>query len=328
MSEKIAITGAAGFIGSQLAHHLAESGRQLVLVDHPLPDAKKSNLVGLERFEFVPHDRFLETVAESRFAAIYHLGACSRTTETDWDFLRRNNLEYTQAMWRAAMRMGCPLVYASSAATYGDGALGFDDRIPPDRLQPLNLYGKSKNDFDIWALKEAAAGRSPRAWAGLKFFNVYGPGEGHKGSMASVVWHAFRQIRERGTVRLFKATARGMADGEQRRDFVFVDDCVAQMLWHANHAAASGIFNSGTGRARTFLDLVKAVFVALGREPAIEFIDMPAALVGRYQDFTEADLTMLRSVGYERPPTSLEEGVAKYVRWLRGGELPSLPSSV
>jgi ADP-L-glycero-D-manno-heptose 6-epimerase len=317
MSERIAITGAAGFIGSRLAHHLAGSGLELVLVDHPLSEAKKANLVGLEQFEFVPHEHFLEVVGESRFAAIYHLGACSRTTETDWDFLRQNNLEYTQAMWRAAIRMGCPLVYASSAATYGDGSLGFDDRTAPDRLVPLNLYGKSKNDFDIWALEEVAAGRAPRAWAGLKFFNVYGPGEAHKGSMSSVVWHGYRQVRETGTIRLFKATVPGVADGHQRRDFVHVDDCVQQMLWHANHAAASGVFNSGTGRARTFLDLAKAVFAALGHAPAIEFIDMPAALVGKYQDFTEADLTKLRSVGYQRPPTPLEDGVAQYVNWMR-----------
>ena len=317
MTTKIAITGAAGFIGSRLAHHLAEAGHVLVLVDHPLPEAKKSNLVGLERFEFVPHERFLETLDASRFAAIYHLGACSRTTETDWDFLRRNNLEYTQAMWRAAIRMECPLVYASSAATYGDGSLGFDDLTPPTGLTPLNLYGKSKNDFDIWALEEAAAGRSPRTWAGLKFFNVYGPGEAHKGPMASVVWHGYRQVQERGSIRLFKATAPGMADGEQRRDFVHVDDCVAQMLWHASQPAVSGIFNSGTGRARTFLDLARAVFAALGREPAIEFIDMPAALVGRYQDFTEASLKKLTSVGYDRAPMSLETGVAHYVNWMQ-----------
>ena len=195
-------------------------------------------------------------------------------------------------------------------STYGDGSQGFDDRIPPEKLDPLHLYGKSKYEFDRWVLTQIAEGRpSPSSWAGLKFFNVYGPREQHKGSMASVVWHARRQILETGEARLFKSNDPAIPDGGQRRDFVFVDDCIDHMLWLWQRPEVSGIFNSGTGIAHTFDDLVLAVFAALGREPKIRYIDIPLTVHSHYQNFTQAVMTKLRAAGYGEPPTSLEDGV-------------------
>jgi ADP-L-glycero-D-manno-heptose 6-epimerase len=308
----IAITGAAGFIGSNLAHRLAADGHDLLLVDHPLTAAKAANWVGLRRFRFVEHDEFLRLLAEDapRLKGLFHLGACSSTTEADWDYLRRNNVEYSQTLWHWCARSGCPFLYASSAATYGDGSLGFDDRTPPEQLRPLNLYGKSKNDFDAWALGQAAAGGpQPPGWAGLKFFNVYGPREAHKGAMASVVRHAHRQVVEGGEVRLFRSTRPEYPDGGQQRDFVYVGDCVDHLLWLWAHPEARGLFNSGTGQARTFNDLALAVFAALGREPRLRYIEMPANLAPQYQNYTRADMSRLRDAGYDRPATPLEEGV-------------------
>jgi ADP-L-glycero-D-manno-heptose 6-epimerase len=323
----IVVTGAAGFIGSNLAHRLAADGAELLLVDHRLTPAKAANFVGLRSFQFVEHDRFLELLRErtTPYDAIFHLGACSSTTETDADYLERNNVGYSQALWNWCSAHGTPLVYASSAATYGDGSRGFDDHTPPEELTPLNLYGKSKNDFDRWLLSEIAAGRpQPPGWAGLKFFNVYGPRERHKVGMASVVWQAYRQIEAggadmMGTVKLFRSTDPAYPDGGQRRDFVFVEDCVDHMLWLWRNPAASGIYNSGTGTARTFLDLAKAVFAALGREPRIEFVDMPAGLAKQYQNYTQAAMTKLRGAGFAQPATTLEQGVARYVEFLRAG---------
>lgn len=314
----IAVTGAAGFIGSCLAQHLAELGeRELLLVDRRLTPAKAPNLAGLPGFRFMGHLDFLAALEAGALepSVIFHLGACSDTTQGDWEFLRRNNLEYTQALWAWCARAGRPFYYASSAATYGDGSRGFSDRTPPGELAPLNLYGKSKNDFDAWALARAA-GPAPPAWAGFKFFNVYGPREAHKGRMASVVFHAYRQIKERGEVRLFESDQHGMAHGEQRRDFVFVGDCVEHMLWSWRHEGPPGVYNSGTGCARTFNDLVAAVFEALGLPRRIVYIPMPADLKGRYQSFTQADMARIAEAGYSAPPTPLEEGVRRYVAWL------------
>lgn len=328
----IAVTGAAGFIGSNLARRLHAQRAELLLVDHPLTDpatadAKRANLSGLEQHELITHHAFLERLRSlEKLEAVYHLGACSRTTEKDWAYLAANNVEYSQAIWQWCAAHECPLVYASSAATYGDGSQGFSDRTPPEALTPLNLYGKSKNDFDAWALAEVRDGRpAPPRWAGMKFFNVYGPREQHKHGMYSVVLMAYRQVLAEGEVRLFRSNDPAYADGGQLRDFVFVEDCLDHMLWLADAnnvsttgagAFRNGLFNSGTGQARSFADLARAVFAALGRDPNIRYIDMPASLSAQYQNYTQADMSKLREAGYTRPGTTLENGVARYVQWL------------
>jgi ADP-L-glycero-D-manno-heptose 6-epimerase len=309
----IAVTGAAGFIGSNLAHRLAAEGHTLLLVDHPLTPAKPANWAGLDDFRFLGPDRFLISLDELNCEAIFHLGACSSTTETDWDYLDRNNIAYTRTLWQWCAKHGRSFIYASSAATYGDGSKGFDDRTPPTVLTPLNLYGKSKNDFDIWALSETVA---PPTWAGMKFFNVYGPRESHKRRMASVVWQARRQIRKTGEVKLFKSTDPKYPDGGQTRDFVFVNDCVDHMIWLWKSKAPNAIYNSGTGEPRTFLDLVNATFAAMKMKSNVKFIDMPADLAGKYQNYTKAEMGKLRAAGYDRPGTSLEDGVRQTVEWL------------
>ncbi|MFO0826393.1 MAG: ADP-glyceromanno-heptose 6-epimerase [Gemmataceae bacterium] len=315
----IVVTGAAGFIGSNLAHRLAAEGHELLLVDHPpFTAAKSANWVGLGSFRFLDHERFLTSLPSlGNVEAMFHLGACSATTENDWSYLERNNIGYTRTLWNWCAERGCPYFYASSAATYGDGTRGFDDHTPPTELHPLNLYGKSKNDFDIWALAAVAAGEpSPRQWAGLKFFNVYGPRETHKGRMASVVLQTWKQIKATGGMALFRSTDPAFADGEQLRDFVFVGDCVDHMLWLWRNGPANGLYNSGTGTPRTFLDLAKAVFLSLELQPNIRFIDMPGDLAGKYQNFTKAEMGKLRTAGFTKPPTPLEVGVRETVRWL------------
>lgn len=318
MPDLIAVTGAAGFIGSNLAHRLARDGHDLMLVDRQVTPAKAPNLKGLPESRLRPagdvlrHDQFIDDLEAGRLDpdAVFHLGACSRTTETNWEFLQEINIRYTQRLWNWCAASNRPLIYASSAATYGDGKLGFNDRTPPCELKPLNLYGKSKNDFDQWAMEQVAAGRAaPPRWAGVKFFNVYGPREAHKDRMASVVWHARRQILDTGEVRLFKSNDPAIRDGEQRRDFVFVGDCVDHLIWLRKNLAPNALYNSGTGTPRTFLDLAHAVFAALGRESRIRFIDMPPDVAGQYQNFTQADLTRLREAGYAAPATTLEAGV-------------------
>ncbi|MBP3960345.1 ADP-glyceromanno-heptose 6-epimerase [Gemmata sp. G18] len=317
----IAVTGAAGFIGSNLAHRLAAEGHAVLLVDHELTPAKAENFIGLPRFAFSRHDHFLDDLAAGRIEpdAIFHLGACSSTTETNWDYLFRNNVEYTRHLWEWCAQKRKPLFYASSAATYGDGSLGFDDHTSPRELRPLNLYGKSKNAFDVWALAEVAAGQpAPPKWAGLKFFNVYGPRESHKGRMASVVYQTHKQIKATGEMKLFRSTDPQFTDGGQRRDFVFVGDCVNHMLWLWRNDAPGGVYNSGSGEARTFYDLARGVFTALNLQPRISFIDMPRDLAGKYQNFTRAETKKLRATGCDVPATALEAGVRETVRWLEG----------
>ncbi|AGA29083.1 ADP-glyceromanno-heptose 6-epimerase [Singulisphaera acidiphila] len=312
----IVVTGAAGFIGSNLAHRLAALGHHLWLVDHPFSAVKTANWVGLSRFCFTTEEIFLQALRsrDLPIEAVFHLGACSRTTETDWGYLLRNNVEFSQMLWTWCSEAGKPFYYASSAATYGDGSNGFDDRLPPSELRPLNLYGKSKNTFDLWVWRWVAEGLpTPPGWAGLKFFNVYGPREDHKGSMASVVWQTCRQILATGEMHLFKSNDPRYPDGGQRRDFVFVEDCIDHLLWLWENPGVCGLFNSGTGVARTFEDLARAVFGALGREPRIGYIDMPAELCKQYQNFTRADMTKLQAAGFSRPATTLEAGVASAI---------------
>ena len=246
----------------------------------------------------------------SKVDGIIHLGACTDTTEMRVDFLTDVNLEYTKALWKIATEYKIPFVYASSAATYGSGELGYDDdesKMP--QLKPLNPYGDSKLQFDLWALKEEQKGETPPSWSGFKFFNVYGFGERHKIKMASVVFQGFEQIREHGKLQLFKSHRAGIADGEQKRDFVYVGDVVDVLLFAIKGALKRGIYNLGSGKARSFLDLAKATFKALGKEPHIAFIDTPIEIRDRYQYFTEANMQKLRKAGYTREFTSLEEGV-------------------
>lgn len=314
MIQMIAITGAAGFIGSNLAHRLSKMGHRLLLVDHPLTAAKAANWIGLRQFEFLSHDQFADRLAHNgwEIELVFHLGACSRTNEPDWDYLLANNVKYSQELWAWCAANQRPFYYASSAATYGDGSAGFSDRIHPGRLKPLNLYGKSKNDFDLWVTEQIERGNpTPPGWAGLKFFNVYGPREAHKRDMASVVRQAHRQILERGEVSLFKSLDSSQPDGGQLRDFVHVEDCIEHMLWLWQHPRVSGLFNSGTGTARTFNDLVSAVFAAMGREPRVHYVDMPRDIEPHYQKFTQADMSTLRGAGYDQAPTSLEEGISQ-----------------
>jgi ADP-L-glycero-D-manno-heptose 6-epimerase len=249
---------------------------------------------------------------------IFHLGACSSTTETDWNYLADNNLAYSQKLWNWAAAHRARLLYASSAATYGDGENGFDDSLDLTRLCPLNLYGKSKHDFDLW-VEEQVLLRVPQPVqsVGFKFFNVFGPGEGHKGRMASMVWHGYHQILKEGTVRLFESHRPDYAHGGQLRDFIYVKDVVRVMLSFAERREVSGLFNLGTGQARSFRDLIEATFAASGRPASIEYIPMPEDLRGRYQYFTQATMTKTARAGIVFQPTPLEDAVADYVAWLR-----------
>jgi len=311
------VTGAAGFIGARFVESCNRRGVPLVSVDRLDAFATREEHARLDFGTRVDIEALPEWLADGRVAGIVHMGANSSTTELDTALLRRLNVDYSKMLWEHANRADVPLAYASSAAVYGDGALGFDDRddlVP--RLLPLNPYGESKRQFDLWALEEARRGRHPRLWSGFRFFNVYGFGERHKGPQASVVLHAFDQIRARGSVRLFRSHRAGIPDGHQTRDFISVGD-VVDVLWFAlEKPLASGIYNVGTGSARTFLDLARAVFAALGAPERIEWIDTPAAIRDRYQYFTEAKMDRLRAQGYAKAFTPLETGVAAYVKRL------------
>ena len=311
------VTGGAGFLGSALLWGLNESGRDDILVVDNLGHGEKwKNLVNRRYRDYLHKDAFRAALDRTDDAfgpveAVFHLGACSATTETDAEYLMRNNFHYTRAVARFALRRGARLVVASSAATYGDGAHGFDDDPDSlDTLKPLNMYGYSKHLFDLWARREGVLGQL----ASLKFFNVYGPNEFHKGEMRSVVCKAYKQIRETGRLKLFKSYKPEYPDGGQQRDFFYVKDAVAVMLWLMEHPEAGGLFNVGAGAARTWNDLAAAVFSAMDRAPAIDYVDMPEALRGKYQYFTEAKLDRLRAAGCDTPFTTLEDGVADYVR--------------
>ncbi len=312
----IIVTGAAGFIASRLLWALHEAGyADLVAVDDFSRTDKAPNLEGLPLTARVERSAFLAWLDahEKQVQFIFHLGARTDTTEFDKAVFDELNLGYSKAVWERCVRYGLPLVYASSAATYGDGELGYgdtDDTLPA-RLKPLNPYGDSKNDFDIWALAQE---ERPFFWAGLKFFNVYGPNEYHKGRMASVVFHAFNQISSTGGMKLFRSHRPDYKDGEQLRDFVYVKDVCNVCLFLMEHRRNSGLYNLGSGRARTFLDLVRATFKAMGRPEHITFVDTPADIRDKYQYFTEARMEKLRGIGYDKPFHSLEDGVEDYVK--------------
>jgi len=322
MSSPIVVTGAAGFIGARFVQALGAKRLPVVSVDHVEHFDARPEHAGIDFGERVDPDalsRWLRTRA-SGVNAIVHLGACTDTREQDRAYLSRVNVEFSQAIWRHCAQARIPLVYASSAATYGDGSLGYDDdeRLIP-QLRPLNRYGESKQQFDLWALDQDRAGTKPPAWSGLKFFNVYGFGERHKGPMASVVLHAFDQISTTGNVRLFRSHRADVADGHQARDFIFVDDVVDVLGMLIERPVNRGIFNVGSGRARTFLDLARAVFGSVGVPERIEFIDTPEDVRKHYQYFTEARMDRLRAAGYDRPFTPLENGVDQYVGLLSQG---------
>jgi ADP-L-glycero-D-manno-heptose 6-epimerase len=313
----IVLTGAAGFIGSYLARKLNDYRvRDIVLVDDFSRIDKERNLEGLRYVAKIDRKDLFEVLERDyagKIDSVFHLGARTDTTEQDKSIFDSLNLEYSKKIWNYCSAKGINLIYASSAATYGDGSLGYDDRTHPNDLKPLNPYGESKNDFDKWVMEQT---ESPSYWLGLKFFNVYGPGEFHKGRMASVVYHAYRQIKEKGKVRLFRSHRDDYADGEQKRDFIYVDD-IAEFIWFAyKYQPKGGLMNMGTGQARSFLDLVNAVFSSLNMEPQIEFIDTPLDIRDSYQYFTQAEMHKLNNSNYPKPFHSLEEGVSAYIRFL------------
>lgn len=311
----IVITGAAGFIGSCLVGHLNRAGyKDLVLVDAFDRPEKVANYQNKTFREKVERATFMDwfDANEQRVQFVFHIGARTDTTEFDKEIFDTLNVAYSKAIWNRCVEYGIPLVYASSAATYGLGEHGYADRHDiVDQLKPLNPYGESKNEFDRWALAQPKA---PFFWAGLKFFNVYGPNEYHKGRMASVILHAFRQIRDTGMVKLFRSHNANYKDGEQLRDFIYVKDVVKVAEFLMEQRPKSGLFNLGTGNARTFLDLANATFSAMDKAPVIEFIDTPEDIRDKYQYYTQAEMEKMRSAGYTAPFTSLEEGVMDYVQ--------------
>jgi ADP-L-glycero-D-manno-heptose 6-epimerase len=310
----IIVTGAAGFIGSSLIQRLnQENFNAIIAVDKFDNPEKNKNLVGLKIQEKVDRDQFMDWLAKNYETVefIFHIGARTDTTESNIQLLNKLNTQYTKDLWKACCQYQIPLVYASSAATYGLGELGYDDNeatIP--RLKPLNPYGDSKQAFDVWALQQK---EKPFFWAGLKFFNVYGPNEYHKGRMASVVWHAYNQIQKTGKMKLFRSHNPAYKDGEQMRDFVYVKDVVEVCVFLMHHRKDSGIYNLGSGKARTFNDLAKAVFHALNKPVDIEYVDTPADIRDKYQYFTEARMGKLKMIGYSEKFTAMESGVKEYL---------------
>lgn len=317
----VIVTGGAGFIGSGMVRMLNDMGiDDILIVDHIASTEKWRNLVGKRYRDYIPRDEFLEKLSglQGRVSQVIHMGACSATTEKDFDFLYKNNFEFSKALWRFCAAEQIPFFYASSAATYGDGEQGFDDRKEIGGLKPLNGYGYSKQLFDLWVQRQKLR---PAQYVGFKFFNVYGPNEYWKGSMASVIYHAFHQIRESGEVRLFRSYREDCPDGGQRRDFVYVKDLCKVLRFFMEHREVSGLFNLGTGTARTFTDLALATFRAMGEEPRIRYVDMPETLREKYQYYTEASMERLRKAGYEEPFYTLEEGCRDYVEhYLMKGE--------
>ncbi len=321
---KIVVTGAAGFIGSCMVAYLNEQGfKNLILVDEFGNQTKELNLTKKKYLVRVERESFFDWLETEKPGVkfIFHLGARTDTTEFNYAIHQHLNVEYSQKIWKYCSANTIPLVYASSAATYGGGEFGYNDNHDVvEKLHPLNPYGISKNEFDKWALKQK---HHPPFWAGLKFFNVYGPNEYHKARMASMIFHGFNQIKKNGFVKLFKSNDINIKDGEQLRDFIYVKDVIKVCYWFMNASqqltdngeklVANGLYNLGTGKARTFNDLVKAVFGALQLHPKIEYIEMPIDINDKYQNFTEANMVKLNMAGYSAPFYSLEDGVGDYV---------------
>jgi len=333
----IVITGAAGFIGSVVAAELNQKGyNDLILVDDFSKKEKERNYIDLKYKSLVDRNVFFDwfKANHEEVTFVVHLGARTDTTEFDWNVFQKLNVDYTETMFSLCAEYQIPLVYASSAATYGNGELGYDDSHEVvEKLQPLNPYGRSKNEVDKWILKQE---KQPPFWAGLKFFNVYGPNEYHKGRMASVIFHSFNQINTTGKVKLFRSHRPDFKDGQQLRDFIYVKDIASVICFmisqqttvnrqqtssteaHSSqltaHNLKSGIYNLGTGKARSFYDLAANTFKAMGKDVNIEFIDIPEDIRDKYQYFTEANMNKLREAGYDKEFTSLEDGVADYVK--------------
>ena len=311
----IVVTGAMGFIGSNLVTRLNKSGRQdLIVVDDFYKWKKEKNLDGKRIHEWIHRELFIPYFEKitSQVDVVFHLGARTDTISDDTKVFDQLNVDYSKSLWEICTANNIPLIYASSAATYGDGKKGFsDNHTDISKLKPLNEYAVSKQKFDEWVLSEK---ETPDHWYGLKFFNVYGPNEGHKGRMASVVFHAFHQIRDTGKLRLFKSNDVKFKDGHQLRDFIYVNDVVEMMMEIFEKVPASGIYNVGTGNARTFEDLGIACFNSMGLPVNIEYIGMPEDLTHKYQNFTEADMHKWVSAGLDIPETSLENGIKEYVQ--------------
>jgi len=310
----IVVTGAAGFIGSVLVSRLNyENFKDIVLVDDFTKTEKLSNLENKKFTAKIQRNEFFNWLKDNhKFVQIvFHIGARTDTTEFNKTIFDELNFNYTKNIWKSCVEYGLPLIYASSAATYGNGEYGYndDENIIP-KLKPLNPYGESKNNFDIWALQQKD---KPYFWAGLKFFNVFGPNEYHKGRMASVIFHSFNQIKTTGKINLFRSHKKGYNDGEQKRDFIYVKDVVNVLYFLMNDRKNSGIYNLGTGKARTFIDLANSTFLAMNIKPNIEFIDTPIDIRDKYQYFTEAKMEKLKSIGYNIPFASLEDAINDYV---------------
>lgn len=308
------VTGANGFIGSQFVAALNQAGEtNIICVDPVTPSERPAPLAKLKYKQFLHRDElagFLDSSAGQNVSWMIHMGANSSTTEKSWDNLKKYNLEYTQNLFSWCARQQKPLIYASSAATYGAGELGYDDEMDSEKLKPLNLYGRSKVEADRWAVLQK---QTPTSWYGLKFFNVYGPQEEHKGEQASVALKAFHQIRKTGKLKLFKSYEPSYKDGEQKRDFIYVKDVALWMLELMKKKPRSGLYNMGTGHARTWLDLAHACFTAMNEKPHIEFIEMPEDLKGQYQYFTEAKMEKWKRADLSGIKYSLEAGVKDYV---------------
>lgn len=309
----IVVTGGAGFIGSCIVRTLNDNGiNDVLIVDDIASSDKWMNLRNKKYIRYLHKSKLFEELdSYDNVEAIIHMGACSSTTERDFDYLWNNNFEYTKKLWEYCSDKQISFIYASSAATYGDGIDGFDDEADIDKLLPLNAYGYSKQLFDLWVKHQAKV--YPKQHVGLKFFNVYGPNEYYKGSMASMIFHGFNQIQTDGEIRLFKSCNPEYKDGEQLRDFVYVKDICSVIMWMLEHKEVSGLYNVGTGRAQSFRELAEATFHALYKEPNIRYIEMPEQLKDKYQYYTKAEMSKLRNVGYNKEFMDLEAGAYDYV---------------